>query len=375
MPIKVVSRKGTATLFLRGTVRGQSIFESTGTADPEKAEALRAKREAELWDRSVYGAKAVVTFAEAVNSYLDEAPRNARDAQRILLLVKHFGARRLSDIGQDALPGAYRAILRDGMDASPGAKLRGVLAPLRAIMEHAAVNRWCDRPAFKAPAVPRTVTPYLKPEDATRLVQAAADHLRPLLVFLLGTGVRLSEALELDWSKVDLRGARAVVWQKQGNERDVDLPPVVVAALSALPHRDGPVFRPQRRGRAAKNAKPGVAGYADNGRTYGGQIKNAWASACRKAGLPGHWREWATKEGKAMRAWASDVTPHDCRHTWATWHYCVHRDLLRLKMEGGWSTVSMVERYAKKMPDAYRDEAAAWWGAGAKSVHPVSVVG
>ena len=53
-------------------------------------------------------------------------------------------------------------------------------------------------------------------------------------------------------------------------------------------------------------------------------------------------------------------TPHDARHTWATWHHAIHRDLLKLKEDGGWSTVTMVERYAKVMPDAYRADAEAW---------------
>ena len=89
MPLKLIQRPGTAFLYVRGAVRGQSVFESTGTADPQKAEAYRAKREAELWDRSIYGAKreaelwdrsiygakAVVSFAHAVTSYLEDRER------------------------------------------------------------------------------------------------------------------------------------------------------------------------------------------------------------------------------------------------------------------------------------------------------------
>jgi integrase len=66
------------------------------------------------------------------------------------------------------------------------------------------------------------------------------------------------------------------------------------------------------------------------------------------------------------------ITPHAVRHTWATWHYCVHRDLLQLRDDGGWETVKMLERYAKKMPDAYRAQIVAWWGARAESVQPAS---
>jgi integrase len=67
----------------------------------------------------------------------------------------------------------------------------------------------------------------------------------------------------------------------------------------------------------------------------GGQIKRAWAGAIRRAGLN------------------PDFTPRTCRHTWASWHYAIHRDLLRLKIEGGWSSVELVERYAHLMPASH----------------------
>ena len=271
-------------------------------------------------------------------------------------------------IHKEALDRAFPIILSPR--AGPATKLRGVITPLRAILEHAAIRRWCDRPAFETPKVPKTASFHLKPAEATALVVAAAPHLRPLLIFLIGTGCRMSEALELDWSGVDLRGSRAVVWQKQGNERHIDLPPVVVAALDALPHREGRVFRPggRRRVRKPDGAKVGTA-YRDTGRSSGNQIRSGWRVAARKAGLPGKWHEWTeASTGKRKRLWASDITPHDLRHTWASWDYCVHTDLLGLKDRGGWSTITMVTRYAKKMPSAYRKEIVAWLDGGAETV-------
>ncbi|WP_062144883.1 hypothetical protein [Acetobacter cerevisiae] len=37
---------------------------------------------------------------------------------------------------------------------------------------------------------------------------------------------------------------------------------------------------------------------------------------------------------------------------------------MRLQYDGGWSTVAMVSRYAKLMPDVYRDEIIRWWQDG-----------
>ena len=58
---------------------------------------------------------------------------------------------------------------------------------------------------------------------------------------------------------------------------------------------------------------------------------SAWRGACKRAGIAG-------------------ASPHTLRHTWASWHYAMHRDLMRLKSDGDWSTVSQTERYTKLVP-------------------------
>jgi integrase len=342
MPLRTVARKGSPTLYLRGTVRGQSVYESTGTSDRRLAEELRAHRERELFERAIYGARAVVSFAEAAASYLDAEDRSPATGRAVARILTHFGSARLADIDQVAIDRAYRALLAP--DAANATKLRMVLTPIKAILEHAARRGWCSRPAFETPQQTKAATHFLRPADATALVQAAAPHLRPLLVFLVGTGCRMSEALDLDWRTVDLAGGRAVVWQKQQTHRHVDLAPVVLAALSALPAREGRVFLPPPFKKGDQTFQR--AHYHDTGRQGGGQIKTGFASAVRRAGLD------------------AEITPHDLRHTWASWHYAVHRDLLRLKHDGGWASVAMVERYAHLMPNAYAAEAAAWWGGG-----------
>lgn len=371
---KPYQRKPGGTFWIRGTVCGQSVYESAKTRDPRQAEAYRAKREKELWDRAIHGARAVVTFAEAAGDYLEASPRSPKTCDYVAALILHFGPKKLiSQIEQTDVDAAYKAILEPG--AANGTKLRNVLTPLLAIMNRAATRKWCDVPAFEVPEVDETETPFLRPAEATALVQAAAPHLRPLLIFLIGTGCRMSEALELEWEKVDLRGARVPVRQNKGKKgkrrvvvRQVDLPPVVVAALSALPHRDGRVFRPPVRTVNGLRVQPD--GYVDNGRTGGGQISGAWATACRRAELPGRWRVWTPKgQAKEAREWVPELTPHDLRHTWASWQYAVDHDLLRLRDRGGWSTVAMVERYAHLMPDVYGAEAAAWWLGRAGLVH------
>ncbi len=347
MPLKLIKRKESAYWYVCGTVQGTFIRESTGTTVKKKAEEYRAQRESELWQESIYGPKSVVTFQHAVASYLEAHERSDATKAYLSRLLEFFRDVRLIDISQTMVDEAYKKVLRDGADAQPATKIRAVLTPLKAVMEFAAVRDWCERPAFERPKVPKARTPFLKPDEVVAIIRNAAPHLQPLLIFLAGTGARASEALELEWRNVDLIGKRAILWQKQGTERHVILPPVVLHALAEIPYREGRVFRPMRHGRLSQ-------GYYDNGRNEGGQFKTGWAGACRRAGMPGKVRQWVPKgERSEKEQFVPEYTPHTLRHTWATWHYCLHHDLLLLKEEGGWDTITTVTRYAKRMPDEY----------------------
>lgn len=207
MSLKVVKRKGRDTLYVRGTVGRQSIYESTGTNNPKQAEAFRAKREAELWQESVYGKRAVITFDSAAAAYLAAGLRSDTTITHIERLLGHFRGRKVASIKQQDLDDAYRAILTAGSEAKGATKIRAVLTPLRAILEFSAIRGWCDKPAFERPKVEQVRMQFLRPEKATALVNEAAPHIRPLLVFLIATGARMSEALELEWQDVDLEGA------------------------------------------------------------------------------------------------------------------------------------------------------------------------
>jgi integrase len=191
-------------------------------------------------------------------------------------------------------------------------------------------------PLFDAPAEPKGRTGFFLPAEFERLHAAAAAHIKPLLVFLICTGCRMSEAVALEWPEVDLAGGRVILWEgetKGGRRRVVDLTPAATAALTALPHRTGEVFR-THRGAAYRRSQEGDSG---------GQIKKSWAAACVAAGIAGQ-------------------TPHNLRHSWATWQYALKPDLLALKVAGGWSSVVLVEKYAHLMPAGHEAGIRRVWG-------------
>lgn len=352
MSLKIIKRPDSAYWQLIGTINGRRIRESTGTTVRRRAEEYRAKRESEIWQASIYGEKSVITFSHAVAAYLEAEERHSATKAYLARLLEFFRNTKLLEINQARLDEAYRAVLIKGMASSPATKKRAVNTPVSAVMRFAAQRGWCELPAFAPVRMKEKSVPFLYPDEVIRLISSAAEHLKPLLIFLVGTGARSSEALELEWNDVDLKGRRAVLWQKQGNQRHIDLPPVVMKALSGLPHRSERVFVHYRNG----TERRGLA-YHDNSRTSGGQFKRGWAGACERAGLPGRYREWVPKgEVRERRQFVPEHTPHALRHTWASWHYCLHHDLLLLKEEGGWGTIRMVERYSKLVPDVYKDE-------------------
>lgn len=360
MPLKLSRRHKQGAWQITGTAAGRRIRQSAGTADKRLAEEIRAKLEAELFRGAVYGARAVITWAQACNSYCDVNPPSPHTSDYLRRLTLHFGPKlALKEIDQAAVDAACAALCQP--DAAPATKLRNVITPLRAVLTHAARRDWCNPPMFETPkgAAGNKRTRWLTPDEYARLRDAASPHLRPLIVFLAGTGARLSEAITLEWRDVDLAHGRALLRDtKNGRDRLCDLPPAAVAAMSTIAERDGIVFR-KRDGGA----------YPPNGQHSGGQIGTVWATACRRAGFAGAWQAGAS----GFRWWQpEDVTPHVLRHTWASWHYAVHKDLLRLKQDGDWSSVALVERYAKLTPPGMAPAILAAWGMGGMRLEAVA---
>jgi Site-specific recombinase XerD len=229
-------------------------------------------------------------------------------------ILRAIGNKPLARIGQAEIEALAKKLKPEGSGATVN---RHIYTPVAAVLHHAARKKWCEKPVLARPKTPPGRIRWVKHDDAERMIEAAAPHLRPLVVFLFSTGARISEALYLDWHDVDLERAHVVFPEtKNGEPRGVPLHPRAVAALSALPHRTGAVFRTQKG-----------APYGDRGGAGGGQVKTAWRGMLKRAGI-------------------EDFSPHDCRHTWATWHYQANHDLTALMKLGGWKSVQMVMRYA-----------------------------
>jgi hypothetical protein len=92
MPLKLVRRPRSPYWYIRGSVRGISVEESTGLSDRAAAEDVLALRAAEIVKRSIHGDSATRTFAEAALSYMEAGG----ERKHLAPLIKHFGAKVLA---------------------------------------------------------------------------------------------------------------------------------------------------------------------------------------------------------------------------------------------------------------------------------------
>jgi len=316
--LRLMRRKGSGYYYLRGTVRGISVYESTGIpySHRKAADEVRARREAELLEESIHGKRAVATFADAAKSYVE------RQGETRFLdpIVGYFGRTKLILIGQSEIDTCARTLLPT---QAHDTRNRHVYTPISAVLKHAAKRGWCNEFSIQRPKTAQGRVRWITKIEAERLIESCADHFRPLVMFLLYTGARCGEALWLDWRQVDLERKHVEFLDtKNGASRGVPLHTRLAAELGKKSNREGPVFF----NRLGKPYAP-LDQENEKDTSAGNRIRKAFAAACRRARI-------------------EDFTPHDCRHTWATWHYQANRDLGALQRLGGWKTLSMVMRYA-----------------------------
>jgi integrase len=250
MPFKLVPPTAGRSPFwkVRGTELGIAINRSTKTGDRRLATKLLAQWRAEAQRDAVSEKpKAVETFASAALSYM----RANRSPRFLAPLLRHFGETPLREIGQAEIDAAAVALYPRG---TPATRNRQVYSPVSAILRHAGVAAPLRRPKG---AHDGRRADWLRPEEAFRLLDAAHaidERLGALLTFLLYCGPRLSEALRLTWTDVDLARSLATLREtKNGTSMTVHLPAHAVAAIGNCRFpagtEGGRVFRLTKSGR------------------------------------------------------------------------------------------------------------------------------
>lgn len=230
---------------IRGSHFGVSINRSAKTSDRRLAAKLLAKIKEDI-ECGKLARKGGTTFAEAVITYVQAGGERRFGVP----LAHHFGDRAVTSITQADIDSAAVELYPH---ASAATRNRQVYTPMSAILKRSGSETRFKRPAG---AAGQKRLAWLRPEEAMALLESAGQidvRFGALCTFLLYTGCRLSEALRLRPSDLNLKESFAYVPQtKNGDPRPVHLPPVVIASLANLPHNRHTVFGLGKCGRLYK---------------------------------------------------------------------------------------------------------------------------
>jgi integrase/recombinase XerD len=256
LSLKLVKRAGSEHYYLRGTVRKQPVFESTGTDDKKAAEAIRIKREARLLTDSIHGKESSVTFFEAAVSYMAAggSPRFLGEEVhgKWTLLLGHFETKILHTITQDDLNAAAEKLYPN---TQYDTRNRQCFTPFIAVWNHALPDnprRWKRPKKPKGTTVVRMKpvragTKPVKYDRAAQFVLAMSPANAMVMTGLFYTGMRPIELFVLSDTMVDVPQRWITLENtKIGEPRGIPIHEFLVPLLTHLVERGGILFRSPR---------------------------------------------------------------------------------------------------------------------------------
>ena len=321
-------------------IGGRRLRRSSKTTSKRKALAREWEWRKELSEPAVPDSEPPMLLGEALDRYSQTViqpryrPKNAARDKYLLDRIRR-------DLGKDRLlpsiNAAQIATFADGLlrEGKAAATVNRHLAVIRAVLRKAARDWGALRevPPIALFKLRNERYRWLTEPEEARLMVASAGHLRDLLLFLLDTGARLSEATQLTWRDVQLdrqpRGIVKFMVTKSGLPRSVPLTRRVEQMLSRLkqscPENEERVFLHRQTG--PKQGQPRKA------KPFNRPHK-AFYSACERAGI-------------------SDFHIHDARHTFASRLVMRGVPMLEVSKLLGHSSLRMTMRYAHLAPEAY----------------------
>lgn len=257
MPLKVFKRKfkdGTRskTYWVRGTVKGTEVFQSTKEAGKREAEKFRDDLEAELKKR--FARKDERLFFEALESY----QLKGKDLHYLAKINEQLGLIPLSEISQELIDSKAREAFPTQKDSSVR---RWFYDPVSAILHRAHELGWMPYFRVKKPKKTRPAPVWAELDWFETFWPYCSPQLKAITTFLPYTGCRISECLSLTWDDVNLEERWAYLpVTKNGEHRSVYLPPVVTQELLALRPQEahGKVFPWKSKDEATKAIKRAV---------------------------------------------------------------------------------------------------------------------
>jgi integrase len=292
---------------------------STGTGDRKAAQEFHDREKAKLWRAGKLGERVQRTWDEAAVRWLRENKAKADysgDCLKIEFFQKHFAGRPLKSITAELICEVIEGNLADRAVATRNR----YYALVRAIMRRA-VRQWrwldaADMPYLTLHREPKGRDRYLEREQFVRFMRELPEQWRPVVVFAVATGLRMSNVVGLRWDDVNLvEGSLTIKGDRTKNGDDLCVP---LNELSrAVVEREA--------------GKHNVFVFSHRGRPMGKARGSWWKAALKRAGI-------------------EDFKFHDLRHTWASWLIQNGASEHFVQAMGGWKTAAMVKRYASLRP-------------------------
>lgn len=293
MPLKIYRRKGNNVWQYRGTVAGNRLRGSTGTASREIAARVASEIENRQWKRHLDGPEDTLTFPKAVALYL-KSGKSERFVWKIEDYWKDAKVR-------DMTPGAIRQSAIDMYPGVSGATWnRCVIVPTQAIINHAADLELCPRIRIKRFSFEKKIKPPVTLEWLDGFCAKADPVQKALATFMFATGCRIAEARRVEWDDIDFQ-QRTILIRKTKNKRQrlPHMPQRLLLALAALP----------------RDRKPFGDAYTT--------LRDRWEATRKAAGL-------------------KRLTFHSCRHGFATKLLHDGIDVVTVAKLGGWESPQQV---------------------------------
>jgi len=151
----------------------------------------------------------MVTFTEAARDYIN----NGGEDRYLHKIIAYFEDRKICDIHPFDIRKMAESIYPN---CSGSTRNRQAVTPSRAVMYHAYDRGWCapirirsfkvDKPKRKQPASAIWLTLFCRQCERDEL-----EHVSALVMFMATTGARISEAISLRWTDVDLTNRTALL--------------------------------------------------------------------------------------------------------------------------------------------------------------------
>lgn len=298
MPLELYIRNG--VYHCRGTIgpaeRRSRIRRSLHTTDKSIAARQVAEIETKYWKGHFDGPGSILTFRKAAENY-----RNAGKSERFLPRVEqHFGDRLVKEITAGMIRQMAIELFPKGSGAT---RNRQGITPAKAVINFNAESDLCSPIRVRHFKVDAKIKEPVTLEWLRAFSPHAGPAVEALGWFMFLTGARIGEALKVCWEDVSLNARTVLIKQsKVSNERVSHLPTPLIALLSNLPRiNERPVF---------------VYRNPDD-------TKRAWYGAIKRAQI-------------------KRLTPHSCRHGFATGLLRRGVDVTTVAYLGGWKTPGQV---------------------------------